>query len=49
VTNSRAIAGRFQALGKFPLAGFAGDQNVFGASDEASSPVSTASHTSIEN
>ena len=39
----------FQALGKFPLAGFAAEQTVFGASDEASSPVSTTSHTSKEN
>jgi adenylate cyclase len=33
-------ATHFQALGKFPLAGFASEQKVFGASDEASSPVS---------
>jgi adenylate cyclase len=39
----------FQALGQFPLAGFAGQQNVFGACDEASSPVSNTSHTSTEN
>ena len=39
----------FQALGKFPLAGFAAEQTVFGASDEASSPVSTTSGTSTEN
>ena len=39
----------FQPLGKFPLAGFSSELNVFGASDEASSPVSTTSHTSKEN
>jgi hypothetical protein len=37
------------ALGKFPLAGFASEQNIFGASDEASSPLSTTSDTSAEN
>jgi adenylate cyclase len=39
----------FQPLGKFPLVGFASELNVFGASDEASSPVSTTSDTSTEN
>jgi adenylate cyclase len=39
----------FQPLGKFPLAGFASEQNVFGAADEASSPLSTTSHTTTEN
>ena len=33
-------ATHFQALGKFPLAGFASEQKVFGASDEASPPAS---------
>src|SRR5262249_723985 len=42
---ARHCGADFQALGKFPLAGFASEQNVFGASDEASSPVSTTNHT----
>jgi adenylate cyclase len=42
-------ADHFQALGKFPLAGFASEQNVFGVSDEVSSPVSAASDSSAEN
>src|SRR5262249_8695281 len=39
----------FQLLGKFSLAGFASELNVFGASDEASSPVSITSDTLTEN
>jgi adenylate cyclase len=46
---ARHCGADFQALGKFPLTGFASEQNVFGAPDEASSPVSTTSHTSTEN
>jgi adenylate cyclase len=46
---ARHCAADFQALGKFPMAGFATEQNVFGVSDEASSPVSTASDTSMQN
>jgi adenylate cyclase len=45
---ARHCGAEFQALGKFPLAGFAGEQNVFGACDEASPPVSATSHTSTE-
>jgi adenylate cyclase len=33
---ARYCAAHFQALGKFPLAGSASEQNIFGASDEAS-------------
>jgi adenylate cyclase len=46
---ARYCAADFQALGKFPLAGFANEQNVFGVSDEASSPVSAASGISAGN
>jgi len=46
---ARHCGADFQVLGKFPLAGFADEQNVFGASDEASSPVSTTSNKSTEN
>jgi adenylate cyclase len=46
---ARYCAADFQALGKFPLAGFASEQNVFGVSDEASSPVSATSGISAEN
>jgi adenylate cyclase len=46
---ARHCGADFQALGKFPLAGFASEQTVFGASDETSSPVSTTSYTSTEN
>ena len=46
---ARHCRAELQALGKFPLAGFASEQNVFGASDEASSPVSTTSNKSTEN
>ena len=46
---ARHCAADFQALGKFPLAGFADEQNIFGASGEASSPVSTTSNKSTEN
>jgi adenylate cyclase len=46
---ARYCAADFQALGKFPLAGFASEQNVFGVSDEASSPVSATSGISAEH
>jgi len=38
-----------QEIGRFPLARFDDEQTVFGASDEASSPVSTTSNKSTEN
>jgi adenylate cyclase len=42
-------ATHFQALGEFPLAGFASEQKVFGASNEASSAVSATRDSSAEN
>jgi len=46
---ARHCGADFQAIGKFPLAGFASEQNIFGASDETTSPVSTTSYTSTGN
>jgi adenylate cyclase len=46
---ARHCTADFQPLGKFPLAGFASEQTVFGVSDEANSPASTVLETSTEN
>src|SRR5215471_14806933 len=41
---ARHCGADFQAIGKFPLAGFASEQNVFGASDETTSFLPQATH-----
>jgi adenylate cyclase len=46
---ARHCGTELQALGTFPLAGFASEQNVFGACCDEASPLVSATSTSTEN
>jgi len=46
---ARHCGADFQPLGKFPLAGFATEQTIFGAADEANSTVSITTDILTEN